>query len=156
MQKRSGVRQQVLERECLENPRQCGRQRSGCPRAALAGVPLVSASALSLLCDAVWNSDTDADGLRWLRIGERGRMRDEGRVESGDFANIYSGEVITRSRKNLIHQSTADNVLTPGNRPGKKDPKHGKSPGYNPLCRSIRSSRNCPHPATLQRSWPSL
>ena len=34
MQKRSEFRQQVLERECLENLRQCGRRRSGCPRAA--------------------------------------------------------------------------------------------------------------------------
>ena len=33
MQKRSGGRQQVLERERLENLRQCGRRRSGCPRA---------------------------------------------------------------------------------------------------------------------------
>ena len=33
-------------------------------------------------------------------------MRGEGRAESGDFANIYSGEVIARSRENLIYQTT--------------------------------------------------
>ncbi len=34
VQKRSGVRQQVLKREGLENQRLCGRRRSWCPRAA--------------------------------------------------------------------------------------------------------------------------
>ena len=70
------------------------------------GPPLASASASSPLCDAVWNSDTGAEGLRWLRSGDCGRRRGEGRTERGDFANIYAGEVITRSRKNLIYQTT--------------------------------------------------
>ena len=61
----------------------------------LAGPPLVSASASSPLCDAVWNSDTGADGLRWVRIGDRGRVRGEGRGEHENFANIYSGEAKT-------------------------------------------------------------
>ena len=79
-----------------------------------AGPPL--ASAPSPLCEAIWDSDAGADGIRWLRIGDRGRVKGEGKVESGDFANVYSGEVITRSRKNLIHQTTTDNGLTSGNR----------------------------------------
>ena len=41
----------------------------------LAGPPLASGSASSPLCDAVWNSDAGAEGLRWVRIGDRGRVR---------------------------------------------------------------------------------
>ncbi len=44
VQKRSGVRQQVLKRECLKDPRQCGRRRSWCPRA----VPRWSAAGFCL------------------------------------------------------------------------------------------------------------
>ena len=48
VQKRSGVRQQVLKRECLENPRPCGRRRSGCPRAAPRWSTVLTSSSASL------------------------------------------------------------------------------------------------------------
>ena len=46
--KRSGVRQQVLERERLENLRQCGRRRSWRPRAASRWSTVITSSSASL------------------------------------------------------------------------------------------------------------
>ena len=60
VQERSGVRQQVLKRECLENPRKCGRRRSWCPRAAPRWSTVTTFSAsLPILCPRAQPAATD-------------------------------------------------------------------------------------------------